>query len=227
MASRENTAKPTGIEFFDGYQVYSESGIDLTLWRENLRRTVEERVTDHGRGARLAHAMADAGRRLRGAVGGDDWRQIVIDALPILSQLTTHKVECVVIGGLAMRIHGSAHITDDLDVCSRRTPENTKAVAAAFIPLHLYLRGAPAGLPFHFDPPTIQAGLNFTLTTDHGYVNLLGEVSGVGGYDQALAQSVEAELFDLKGHVLSLDGLIAAKKAAGPLKDRNHLLELE
>ena len=38
----------------------------------------------------------------------------------------------VVIGGLAMRIHGSAHITDDLDICYRRTPGNLQAVAAAF-----------------------------------------------------------------------------------------------
>ena len=175
----------------------------------------------------MANAMQEAGRRLRQSSPNEEGRRIVIDASPILQQMATHQVEFVVIGGLAMRIHGSAHITDDLDVCYRRTPGNLQAVEAAFAPLHPYLRGAPPGLPFRFDARTIQAGLNFTLTTDHGAVDLLGEVSGVGGYDQALAQSIELEMFGLKIHVLSIDGLIAAKTAAGRLKDRNHLLELE
>jgi hypothetical protein len=225
--STPNQPKPAGIEFYGGYQVYSESGVDLTLLRENLKRTVEQRLANNARGLRLAYAMDEAGRRLRNAAPSDGGRRTVIDPAPILHQLTAHQVEFIVIGGLAMRVHGSAHITDDLDVCYRRTPDNLKAVAAAFAPLHPYLRGAPAGLPFRFDVPTIQAGLNFTLTTDHGFIDLLGEVSGVGRYDQALARSVEAEMFGLKVRVLSLDGLISAKKAAGRLKDRNHLLELE
>jgi hypothetical protein len=226
--SAENQNKPAGgIEFYGGYQVYDENGIDLTLLRENQKRTIEERLADNARSGQLVYAMEDAGRRLRKAPPADERRQCMFDASPILQQLAVHQVEFVIIGGLAMRIHGSAHVTDDLDICYRRTPANMQAVAAAFAPLHVYLRGAPAGLPFRFDALTIQAGLNFTLTSDHGFVDLLGEVSGVGGYDQALARSIEAEMFGLKVRVLSLDGLIAAKKAAGRMKDRNHLLELE
>jgi hypothetical protein len=227
MASQENTTKPAGIEFYGGYQVYSESGVDLTLLRENLKRTIEQRLADNARGVRLVYAMEEAGRRLRKAAPADEGRRTVIDAGPMFRQLETHHVAYVVIGGLAMVAHGSAHITKDLDLCYRRTPANLQAVAAAFAPLHPYLRGVPAGLPFRFDVPTIQAGLNFTLTTDHGFVDLLGEVSGVGGYDRVFAQSVEAEMFGLKVRVLSLDGLIAAKKAAGRNKDHGHLLELE
>jgi hypothetical protein len=89
------------------------------------------------------------------------------------------------------------------------------------------LLGAPAGLPFRLDVATLQAGLNFTLTTDCGDLDLLGEVSGVGTYAQALGQSEECTLFDLPIRILSLDGLIAAKKAAARHKDRSHLLELE
>ncbi len=227
MPSHDESKPAGGIEFYGGYQVYSESGVDLTLLRENLKCCIEERLANNVRGARLAYAMEEAGRRLRKTAPADERRLIVIDASPILHQLATHHVEFVVIGGLAMRIHGSAHITDDLDICYRRTPANLQAVATAFAPLHPYLRGAPAGLPFRFDAPTIQAGLNFTLTTDHGWVDLLGEVSGVGGYDEVFARSVEAELFGLKVRVLSLDGLIAAKKAGGRRKDHGHLLELE
>ena len=227
MSSHDESKAGKKFEFYGGYEVYDENGIDLTLLRENLKRTIENRLANNVRGARLANAMEEAGRRLRKFAPAEEGRRIVIDASPILHQLAAHQVEFVVIGGLAMRIHGSAHITDDLDVCYRRTPTNLQAVAAAFASLHPYLRGAPLGLPFRFDAPTIQAGLNFTLTTDHGDVDLLGEVSGVGNYDQALSRSVEADMFGLRVHVLSLDGLIAAKKAAARNKDKLHLLELE
>jgi hypothetical protein len=38
------------------------------------------------------------------------------------------------------------------------------------------LRGAPPGLPFQWDERTIKAGLNFTLTSTVGDLDLLGEV---------------------------------------------------
>ena len=151
----------------------------------------------------------------------------MIDAPPIIRLLLDNKVEFVVIGGLAMSLHGSAYVTMDLDLCYRRTPENLAALAAALAPIHPYLRGVPPGLPFRLDVPTLQAGLNFTLTTDHGDLDLLGEVSGVGNFDAVLAQSDDQSAFGMTFRVLSLDGLIAAKRAAGRVMDRNHLLELE
>ncbi len=151
----------------------------------------------------------------------------MVDVAGIISHLIAHRVEFVVIGGQAMRAQGATYITEDLDVCYRRTPQNIAALSAAFAPLHPYMRGAPPGLPFHFDAPTIQAGLNFTLQTDLGDVDVLGEVSGLGNYERVCAHSDELTVFGSKVRVLSLDGLIAAKKAAGRNKDRAHILELE
>ena len=82
-------------------------------------------------------------------------------------------------------------------------------------------------LIFHFDAATIQAGLNFTLVTDLGDVDLLGEVSGVGRYAEALAASEEKSLYGVTVSVLSLDALIASKQAAARSKDHNHLAELK
>jgi predicted nucleotidyltransferase len=140
--------------------------------------------------------------------------------------LATHNVQFVIIGGQAMRILGSAYITEDTDICYQRTSANLAALVAAFASIHPYLRGVPPGLPFRFDVPTLAAGLNFTLDTDYGKIDILGEVSGIGFYDQVLAQSVEKILYGLSVRILSVDGLIAAKKAAGRTKDQLHLLEL-
>jgi len=49
------------------------------------------------------------------------------------------------------------------------------------------LRGTPPDLPFLWDARTLRAGLNFTLDTDLGPIDLLGEVSGIGQYEAALA----------------------------------------
>lgn len=150
----------------------------------------------------------------------------MLDAAGIIHRLAAAKVEFVVIGGMAMRTHGSAHITEDLDVCYRRTPENFAALVAALAPLHPYLRGVPPGLPFRLDVPTVAAGLNFTLTTDLGPLDLLGEVSGIGDAEAVFAHSEEHLLFGISVRVLSLDALIDSKKAAACGKDHSHLLEL-
>jgi hypothetical protein len=151
----------------------------------------------------------------------------VLDASALLGLLVKNQVEFVVIGGLAMISHGSAHITEDLDICYSRNSQNIARIEDAFASIHPYLRGVPEGLPFRFDALTIQAGLNFTLRTDFGPVDLLGEVSGVGDYDQALRQSQEEQVYGFAVRILTLDALIASKKAADRLRDRNHILELE
>ena len=58
--------------------------------------------------------------------------------------LQQHKVEFVVIGGVAMIAQGSNHATLDMDICYNRTPANLAALAAALTSIHAYLRGAPA-----------------------------------------------------------------------------------
>ena len=213
------------IEFYGGYQVYDENGIDLTTLRRNLTRTPEERLENNSRAAVFFDALRRSAHT--GSTETSNRRPFMLDVPTLLRVLTEHKVEFVVIGGVAMVAHGSNHATLDLDVCYNRAPENLAALSAALTSLQAYLRGAPKGLPFKTDVPTLQVGLNFTLETAGGDLDVLGEVSGVGSYAQALARSEEKELFGHRVPVLSLDGLIAAKKAAGRNKDRSHLLELE
>ncbi len=145
----------------------------------------------------------------------------------ILRQLTSHEVEFVIIDGVAAAAQGSVRPTYDLDVCYRRTPENLERLADALAPLHPRLRGVPENLLFQWDARTLQRGLNFTLQVDAGAIDLLGEVTGLGGYDQVLTASEVMELYGMSVRVLTLEGLIAAKRATGRPRDREHLLELE
>jgi hypothetical protein len=211
------------IEFYGIHEVYSASGVDLTQLQDNLRRSFAERWERHKTFGKLADGFRAIRREEAEAAMGDT----KFEPSPILQAFARHKVEYVVIGGLAMIARASAHLTVDLDICYRTTIENIAALVTALTPYHPFLRGAPPGLPFHFDVPTVQAGLNFTLTTDFCDVDLLGEVSGIGTYEQALAQSTQEAIFGLTINVLTLEGLIASKKAAGRPKDLGHVLELE
>lgn len=213
------------MEFYGGYQVYAESGVDLTLLRENLNRTVAERIDDNARSLAVADAFEESGRT-SGSHSHNRPRFNMLDPGPMLRQLIDHDVKVVLIGGLAMVAHGSAYITKDIDLCYGRSKENLEALTLALAPLHPTLRGAPPDLPFRLDVPTLAAGLNFTLSTDLGALDLLGEVTGIGGYELALAQSDERHLGPLTVRVLSVDGLIVNKRAAGRPKDLNHVLEL-
>jgi hypothetical protein len=151
----------------------------------------------------------------------------VTDFAGLLRALTHGGVEFIVIGGFAATAHGSAHVTVDLDVVYRRTADNVARLEAALAPLQPYLRGAPRGLPFQFDVDTIGRGLNFTLSTTAGDLDLLGEATGGGTYEALLPRSEVRELLNLECRFVDLDTLIQLKRAAGRPKDLERIAELE
>jgi hypothetical protein len=151
----------------------------------------------------------------------------VTDFARLLAALTGAGVEFIIIGGFAATAHGSAHVTVDLDIVYNRSAENMSRLAAALEPLQPYLRGAPRGLPFQFDVDTIKRGLNFTLTTGAGDLDLLGEATGGGTYDALLPRSEVRELLGLECRFVDLETLIHLKRAAGRPKDLERIAELE
>jgi hypothetical protein len=151
----------------------------------------------------------------------------VTDFAALLQALVGGGVEFIVIGGVAATAHGSAHVTVDLDVVYRRSAGNVARLAAALAPLAPYLRGAPPGLPFTFDPDTIRRGLNFTLTTRAGDLDVLGEATGGGTYDALLPRTIVLTIFGFDCRFVDLDTLIHLKRAAGRPKDLERIAELE
>jgi hypothetical protein len=145
----------------------------------------------------------------------------------LYSLLVEAGVECIVIGGGAANLHGSPRFTLDVDVVYRRSGENMQRIVEAFGPLHPYLRGAPPGLPFQLDRQTLRNGLNFTLVTDWGDIDLLGEVAGGGTYDELLPHTELKEAFGVTVRCVNLDKLIELKRAAGRPKDFEPIAELE
>jgi len=149
------------------------------------------------------------------------------DLEQIVPGLVTARIDFILIGGKAATLHGSARVTFDTDIVYERSKTNLRRIAEFLKPHEPYLRGAPPGLPFKLDVPTLDHGLNFTLTTQLGDLDLLGEVVGGGGYKELLPHTFVVEGFGVKFRCVDLPTLIKLKRAAGRPKDLEVLAELQ
>jgi hypothetical protein len=149
------------------------------------------------------------------------------DFAGLIGALVRSDVEFIIVGGVAATVHGSVRLTLDLDVVYARSTANLDRLSGALAPLAPYLRDVAPGLPFSLSADTLRAGLNFTLTTSAGSLDLFGEIAGGGTYEALLQHSIEIELFGLRCRCLDLPTLIAAKRAAGRPRDLDAIAELE
>ena len=149
----------------------------------------------------------------------------------LLACLIKANVEFVLVWGVAATAHGSTRLTADIDIVYARTLDNIRNVVIALSGLQPYPRGAPLGLPFGWDAETVSRGLNFTLTTQLGSIDLLGEIasetSGGGTYRNLLPHTIELFIYGHRHRCLDIDKLIQVKRAAGRPKDFEVIAELE
>ncbi len=82
-------------------------------------------------------------------------------------------------------------------------------------------------MPFLWDEKTLERGLNFTLTTTLGAIDLLGEIVGGGRYEDLLPHTIGVEALGIRCRCLGLRKLIEVKRAAGRPKDLEAIAELE
>jgi hypothetical protein len=54
-----------------------------------------------------------------------------LDADRIFAALDVHEVEYVVIGGIAVQVHGHVRMTNDIDLIPSPTPQNLERLASA------------------------------------------------------------------------------------------------
>ena len=137
-------------------------------------------------------------------------------------------VECVIVGGLAATIHGSARLTQDVDFVYARNRANLRRLVATLKPHSPVPAGSAARAALRNGTrPRWSGGLDFTLTTAIGDIDLLGEITGGGDYRALVPHSVEVEMFGCRCRCLDLPGLIRTKRAAGRPRDLEALAEME
>jgi len=138
----------------------------------------------------------------------------------LLTRLREQQVEFVIIGGVCGILHGVTLVTLDLDICCRFSRENLRRLEAAVKDLHPQHRLTANKLPLELTDELCDSLKNIYLRTDWGTLDCLSEVSGIGGFEQVWQCSVPHTMSFGEFRILGLDALIAAKTAAGRLKDQ-------
>jgi hypothetical protein len=137
----------------------------------------------------------------------------------LLVRLKDSGLEFVIIGGVCVVYHGGGLATFDLDICCPFGEENVRKIESAIKDLNPVHRLTANRLPLD-QTRNMFAGLkNIYLQTDLGKLDCLSEVAGVGNFEAVKKQCVSAKLSYGEFHFLSIDALIASKKAVGRDRD--------
>ena len=145
----------------------------------------------------------------------------------LLQRLNDHGVPFIVIGGVAASLLGSPMATLDVDVCAPLDEANLQKIIEAMRGINPRWRMRPDKvIPFD-DIERFRGVKNVYLATDLGILDILGDLPGIGSYDDIQNKTVEFDLGGFTCRVLEIDTLIAAKRAAGRDKDLVGVRHLE
>lgn len=152
----------------------------------------------------------------------------------LLLALIEAQVDFVVIGGVAVGVHGFVRATKDLDIVPGPHPENMQRLAHLLSEIHAQHVGlgdfSPEEFPFDpTDPVQLGEGANFRLETDLGGLDILQWVAGIDSevaYEELAPCALLVAFRGKEIQVCSLDHLRAMKRAAARPQDLQDLERL-
>jgi predicted nucleotidyltransferase len=150
-----------------------------------------------------------------------------LDVRGMLERLVAADVDFVVIGGIAVVLHGFPRLTRDLDIAFAFNSENLEALGEALVDLGARLRGVEEEVDFIPDARTLQGIELLTLQTEAGWLDIHRLPQGVDCYQALKDRAERVDLDGLSILLASPDDLIAMKRAAGRAIDTTDIAALE
>jgi hypothetical protein len=142
--------------------------------------------------------------------------------------LTRHRVDFIVIGGIAAIAHGSRRMTEDLDIIIDRRVANCRRLIAALVELEAKYRpssGRWTKLSPKADPKWL-AKENLLFETRAGGIDVMNRLDGLPTWKEARPRALGAEAFGHTVLIVDKDRLIRSKLVAGRDKDLSDVAEL-
>lgn len=137
-----------------------------------------------------------------------------LDAERILRTLTEHRVDYVLIGGLAVQTHGHVRTTQDADLIPAPDPANLERLADALQALDARVLN-PGHAGETIDATTLPRATIWQLTTRDGGIDVMHEVPGGAPFSELKERALRVRLGDIDVPVVGLDDLIRMKLARG------------
>jgi hypothetical protein len=140
----------------------------------------------------------------------------------LLATLAAHNVRFVLIGGMAAAVHGSEHVTFDVDITPDLARTNLDRLSRALTEMGARIRtdAVEGGLPFEHSGESLARAKVWNLTTEFGDLDLAMLPAGTDGYDDLARDAVHIGLLGVDTVVASLADVIRSKEAADRPKDR-------
>jgi hypothetical protein len=151
-----------------------------------------------------------------------------LDADAMLRALVEGGVDFVLIGGLAVGMHGAVRATRDVDIVPSPARDNLERLASVV----RAIEGRQIGVDTEFlpyrptDPEGLAAGGSFQLATVHGQLDILQEGGAIPPYAELAGAALETVYEGLRIRYCSRDHLIAMKRTARRPLDLRDLEEL-
>lgn len=142
-----------------------------------------------------------------------------LDAQRILEELARHRVDFVLVGGMAAQTHGNTRMTNDVDVIPQPDPQNLARLAEALRALDARVLN-PGHEDLEIDPAMLPRATIWQLATPHGDIDVLHGAPGAAPYDQLRERALVIALDELRIPVAGRDDLIRMKLARGRPVDR-------
>jgi hypothetical protein len=137
-----------------------------------------------------------------------------LDAERIFATLDAHRVEYVVIGGIAVQVHGHVRMTNDIDLIPSPTPQNLEHLASALEQLEARVLNAGSE-PLEINAQMLPRATLWQLATRHGDIDVLHDAPGAASFTQLRERALLITLDEHPIPIASLDDLIKMKRAAG------------
>jgi predicted nucleotidyltransferase len=150
-----------------------------------------------------------------------------LDVEEILRRLTAAGVDFVIVGGIAMILHGASRLTRDLDIVFAADESNLKSLGQVLVRLDARLREVEEDVPFVPDAGTLANVELLTLATSAGWLDVHRRIDGVPRYESLRRNAERVDLGGFSVLVASPDDMVAMKRAAGRPLDLADLEELE
>jgi hypothetical protein len=152
-------------------------------------------------------------------------REAPLDAERILAVLAAHRVDYVIVGGLAVQTHGHVRTTFDIDLYPCPEPDNLCRLADALNELGARALN-PGSVGIAIDASMLPRATLWQFDTLHGAVDVLHDIPGAPPYDELRERALEIELGEIPLAVAGRDDLISMKRASARPVDLEDLAAL-